>query len=472
MATPGTNGSQCNGMTPRAATDISGAVRLYNDPARVYRGVVRPLLSQGVSGWMLLVAGAAAATLSACQGTRVLTHVHGDTIAEVRAYLAADDDSAAERILPTVASHPLNEIEAALRHLLAAKPSGHPPVGKLPGQRIQVGAGTYHYALYVPESYQGRHVYPLVVCLHGAGFGGETYLERWQPRLNEGFLLACPTINDAAWWSKDAEDLVLAVVSEVSRRYWIDPNRVFLTGMSNGGTGTFLIGLNHADRFAALVPMASALPRALYPLLENARSTRFYIIHGARDQVMPVQYSRDLVSYLQEKGFQVVYREHEKEHPMAGGHFFPKDELPDLVEWLSVRYRLPVPHTLTVVRDRNHTGRLYWVRIDESRGAASFWASERDKDESRRLQEGDWARVDARIDGNTIAVRTERVARYTLLLNRELVNFDQPILVLTNGTISFEGRVTPDAEVLLREARVTPDPERLVLAEVAIAVSE
>ncbi len=435
----------------------------------MYRGVVGSLSLRTISSWVLLIACTVATTLPACQGYRVLTHVHGDTLAEVTAYLAASDVES-EQFLPTISTHPIDEIEAALRVVLAAPPSGQPPVGKLPGQRIPVGKKSFHYALYVPESYNAQHVYPLVVCLHGAGFGGETYLDRWQPRLKDGFLLACPTINDAAWWTKDAEDLVMAVVSEVSRKYWIDPDRIFLTGMSNGGTGTFLIGLNHADRFAALVPMASALPRALYPLLENARATRFYIIHGARDEVMPVRYSRELVSYLQENGFQVVYREHEQEHPMAGGHFFPKEELPDLVEWLSVRHRLPVPGALTVVRDRDHTGRLYWVRIDQSRGAASFWESERDKDESRRLQEGEWARVEARIDGNTIAVRSERVARYTLLLNRELLDLTRPVLVLTNGTVSFEGRVKPDAEVLLRQARATSDPDRLVLAELTITV--
>lgn len=419
----------------------------------------------------MLIVCAVSLALSACQSYRVFTHVHGDTLAEVREYLSADDADA-ERLLATVSTHPVDEVEAALRILLSAPPSGNPPVGMLPGQRIQVGEKTFHYALYVPESYDGGRVYPLIVCLHGAGFGGATYLDRWQPRLKEGFILACPTIDDAAWWTKDAEDLVQAVVSELSLRYWIDPDRIFLTGMSNGGTGTFLIGLNHADRFAALVPMASALPHALYPLLENARSTRFYIIHGARDQVMPVRYSRELVSYLQEHGFQVVYQEHDEEHPVAGGHFFPREELPALVDWLSVRHRLPVPGEITVVRDRDHTGRLYWVRIDESRGAASFWASETDKEESRRLQEGAWARVGARIEGNTVAVRTERVARYTLLLNHELVDLTQPVLVLTNGIVSFEGRVDTDAAVLLRDARTTRDPSRPVLAEVAITVTE
>jgi pimeloyl-ACP methyl ester carboxylesterase len=409
------------------------------------------------------------ALLAGCPSPRQWGPPSPDALAAARAYLAANDADA-ERLLPALAARPVDDLENALHQAIIAPIMRKAPVGKQPGRRFQVGDRTFHYALYVPDSYRAEHAYPLVICLHGAGFGGETYLDRWQPRLKDGFVLACPTIKDAAWWTQDAEALVMAVLGEVSKTYWIDPERVFLTGMSNGGTGVFTIGLNHADRFAALVPMASALPRGLYPLLENARHSRFYVIHGARDEVMPIKYSRDLVSYLQKNGFQVVYREHEKEHPMAGGHFFPQEELPDLVEWLSVRHRLPVPDALTVVRDRDHDGRLYWIRIDESRGAASFWASEFDKDESRRLQDGAWARLEARITDNTIAVRAERVARYTLLLGRDQVDFTRPVTVLTNGAVSFEGRVTPDASVLLRETRKAPDPDRLVVAELSVTV--
>ncbi|HET8760888.1 MAG TPA: prolyl oligopeptidase family serine peptidase, partial [Nitrospiria bacterium] len=273
--------------------------------------------------------------LASCSTHRQWGPASPDTLAAVRAFLSANDTDA-EQLIPALAARPIDHIENALHQAIANPILREAPVGKQPGRRFQVGNRTFHYALYVPDSYRAERAYPLVICLHGAGFGGETYIERWEPRLKDGFLLACPTIKDAAWWTRDAEALVMAVLAEVSRTYWVDPDRVFLTGMSNGGTGVFVIGLNHADRFAALVPMASALPRGLYPLLENGRQSRFYIIHGARDEVMPVKYSRDLVSYLQRNGFQIVYREHEKEHPLAGGHFFPQEELPDLVEWLSV----------------------------------------------------------------------------------------------------------------------------------------
>ena len=86
------------------------------------------------------------------------------------------------------------------------------------------------------------------------------------------------------------------------------------------------------------------------------------------------------------------------------------------------------------------------------------------------MQEGAFARLTAAIDGQTITVATERVARYSLLLNRELLDLDKPIRVVTNGTTSFEGRVTRDAASLLKEARRRPDPIWLAPAAIEIAV--
>jgi len=405
--------------------------------------------------------------LSACGFTRPWGSA--DTTALVRAYLHADDREA-DRLLPALAARPADEIEAALHRALAEPPAGPAPTGMLPDRPIRAGDASFTYALYVPPSYDPSRSYPLILCLHGAGFGGDAYLDRWQPRLKEAYLLACPTVEGGAWWTRDAEALVLAVLAEVSRAYRVDPDRVFLTGMSNGGTGTFLIGLNHADRFAALIPMAAAFPRGLYPLLENAARVPLYLIHGARDQVMPVQYSRDLVDHLRERGFEVVYREHDKEHPVAGGHFFPREELPDLIEWLSARRRTPPPRAVTLVHDRDHLDRLWWARIDETRGAASFWASESDPEESRRVQSGAFARFTASVEGNTVTVVTERVARYSLLLNRELVDFTKSIRVVTNGVTSFDGLIAPDAAALLKEARRQPDPARLAQAVIEIRV--
>jgi predicted esterase len=394
-------------------------------------------------------------------------------VARVAEFLRADDHEA-EQQLPSLAGRRPAELESAIRTVLSGPPLWGelpPKTGKLPNLPIEVEGVTRRYGLYVPPSYQPARSYPLIICLHGAGFDGDTYLERWQPRLGERYLLACPSIEDGAWWTRDGEALVMAVFQEVTRRYHVDRDRVFLTGMSNGGLGTYLIGLNHTDQFAALIPMAGAFPRGFFPLFDNARQTPFYVIHGARDQVIPVQFSRGIVAYLKQEGIPVVYREHDQIHPLAGGHFFPKDELPPLIAWLDAQRRPAPGPALTVVRDRDHADRDAWVRLEQvDPSVGSVWAAIQDDEENSRLVRGAFARLSVIREGNTLRVTAKGVRRYRLLLAPGTVDFQRPVTVVTNGQTSFEGAITPDSRVLLEEARRRPDPAQLVLAAVEINV--
>lgn len=393
-----------------------------------------------------------------------------ELVHQVSAFLQADDQEAAA-LLPPLSDRSVGDLESALRFILESSFQKSVPTGKQPSRTIRVDDTPMRYGLYVPPGYDPSRSYPLIICLHGAGFDGDTYLDRWQPRLGEDYLLACPTRAEADWWSRQGEELVLAVLSEVSHTYHVDPDRVFLTGMSNGGIGTYLIGLNHTDRFAALIPMAGALPKALFPLLDNAKNTPFYIIHSSKDQVMPVQYSRDVAAYLKQNGSPVIYREHDRVHPMAGGHYFPREELPDLLTWLKAQRRMAEPRELDVVRDRDHPGRDAWVRIDEIDSAAgSFWESENHPEESRRLQQGAYARLKARISGNTIFITTEHIVRYSVLVPPDTMDWKKPVLVFTNGRVSFEQLLKPDSRSLLVEARHRPDPGQLAVSTIHIRV--
>jgi hypothetical protein len=251
--------------------------------------------------------------------------------------------------------------------------------------------------------------------------------------------------------------LVLATVSDLRRKYHIDPNRIFLTGMSNGGIGTWLIGMHHAHLFAGLAPMASGLDRVLLPFLENLRNTPVYIIHGAKDQVMPVELSRSIVRELEALGYpHVVYREHEREHPIAGGHYFPQEELPDLVAWLNGQRRNPLPSRLTVVRDATHLQSFHWARLEVTDHIAAFSDDLVDKTDDR-IRRREYAKLDVAVaDANRIEVRTERVRRYSLFLNDRLVDLSKPVTVVTNGRVSFEGMVIPSLRTLLEQARLRP----------------
>ena len=414
---------------------------------------------------LIVLAGAPAPSLAEEAGSAV-----AGLASRVFQYLDASDSDAAERLLQDILSDEGASIDTVSQLIRTGRTYQSQPVGNLPHEQIVIRGQTYPLSLLIPPTYQALKSYSLVVCLHGFGFTGEEYLERWKARLSEDYLLACPTYPSGAWFTRRAEELVLATIRELQARYHIDPNRIFLTGMSNGGIGAWLIGMHHAPVFAGIAPMASGLDHVLMPFLENLRQTPIYMIHGLKDQVMPVDLSRSIARELDVLGYSYVYREHEREHPVAGGHYFPKEELPDLVTWFNSHRREPLPTRLTVVRDGSHFQPFNWVRLDSTDPIAAFSDDLVDK-RDERIKRLVYAKLDVAIrEGNRIEVQTHRVRRYSLFLNESLIDPAKPLTVITNGEVSFARTVTPSVETLLRQARLRQDPQRLFTIHLPIAV--
>ncbi|WHZ29077.1 MAG: hypothetical protein OJF51_003877 [Nitrospira sp.] len=390
----------------------------------------------------------------------------------VARYLETRDSDEAGQLLQRILSDKSATVETVSRIIRDGRTYQSQPVGNLPDEQIVIRGQTYPLSLLVPPAYHASKAYALVICLHGFGFTGEEYLARWRARLGEDYLLACPTYPSGAWFTRRAEELVLETIREVEHRYHIDADRVFLTGMSNGGIGAWLIGMHHAPLFAGLAPMASGLDDVLMPFLANLRNTPVYIIHGAKDRVMPADLSRSIARELDALGYPYVYREHQREHPMAGGHYFPREELPDLVAWFNRQRREPLPTRLTVVRDGSHFQSFNWIRLDATDPIAAFSEDLVDK-RDERIKRRMYARLDASIvETNRIEVKAEHVQRYSLFLNEQLIDVSKPLTVVTNGRLSFEGIVTPSIETLLRQARLRHDPERLFSVHLAIAIAK
>lgn len=390
----------------------------------------------------------------------------------VHEYVMTRDGERAGSLLRSILNEPGATIESVQAVLRAGPRYAPRPVGLLPSQPVQSGGRPRTFGLYVPASYTPDRAYPLVICLHGAGFTGDAYLARWQPRLGERYILACPTLLRGDWWTRTAERLVLATLRTVAARYRIDRDRVFLTGMSNGGIGAWLIGSHHAPLFAGLAPMAGGLDDVLFPFLDNLRNTPVYIIHGRRDQVMPVELSRSIARRLTELGYAFTFREHDHTHPMAGGHFFPRQELPALVAWLDDQRRGPPPHKIVVVRDASHLGTFGWVRIGATDRIAVLTENlveGRDELITNRV----YARLEAEVVGpNRIALRTERVRRVTLFLNGTLIDLSQPVTVLINGREAYSAPVDPSLTTLLRQVRLRGDWSRLYPVELRLSVPD
>jgi pimeloyl-ACP methyl ester carboxylesterase len=385
-------------------------------------------------------------------------------------FLDTGDSDEADRLLHILLSRADVSISSVTQVLQADRPYQNQSMGVLPDEHVTVRGRPYRLSLSIPRGYQPAKQYGLVVCLHGAGFTGEEYLERWQARLGEDYVLACPTYPAGAWFTRRAEELVLATIRDVERHYHVDPDRIFLTGMSNGGIGTWLIGMHHAPLFAGIAPMASGLDDVLLPFLANLRNTPVYMIHGATDQVMPVELSRSIARELGALGYPHVYREHQREHPIAGGHYFPREELPDLVKWMERQRREPLPTRLTVVREGSRFEAFSWVRIEATDRIAAFSDDLIDRGDEW-IKRREYAKLDAAIVGpNRIEVKAERIRRYSVFLNDRLIDTSKPLTVLTNGRVSFEGPVAPSVEILLRQVRLRQDVRHLFSVHLTIQV--
>lgn len=131
---------------------------------------------------------------------------------------------------------------------------------------LAAGGATYPYTVYVPRDYDGTKEWPAILFLHGAGERGDDGLlqtavglpdairrnpERW-PAI--GIFPQAPL---GRQWAGDAEGIALAALEAAGREVRIDSDRVYLTGMSMGGAGTWSLASQNPNRFAAIVPVCA-----------------------------------------------------------------------------------------------------------------------------------------------------------------------------------------------------------------------
>jgi len=175
-------------------------------------------------------------------------------------------------------------------------------------------SGELKYLLYLPPDYQasGDKRWPLMLFLHGSGERGSEVqkvavhgpLKLVKQGTNFPFIIVAPQCPAGETWQNDP---LLQLLDQVEHKYRVDTRRVYLTGLSMGGYGTWSLGLRHPERFAALVPICGGdnlIDVVLGPRDKPADFKRLAIwaFHGAKDNVVPVSESKRLVDQLQKIG--------------------------------------------------------------------------------------------------------------------------------------------------------------------------
>jgi predicted esterase len=275
--------------------------------------------------------------------------------------------------------------------------------------RSTVDASEQPYALYIPHEIDNAKRYPLVVSLHSEDtnhrinlrqvFGlpirsGETNPEdlRQFPARDPGMFVVAPFARGAMDYRGIAEQDVYDVVAEMERRFPIDPDRVYLTGISMGGAAAIRLAVTRPDAWAAVAAVCPSVIWGAEDLAPNALDVPIRLYHGDQDPVAPVATSRAWQRRLVDAGVAAEYVEFPGLRHNAWELAY-RDA--GVFTWLGQFHRNRAPEHVRVAARSYSEGAAYWVRIDG-------------------LTPGLLASVDARRSGAEIVVATSNVDGFTL----------------------------------------------------------
>ena len=170
---------------------------------------------------------------------------------------------------------------------------------------------TTDYLLALPDGYAdgADKEWPLLVFLHGAGERGHDInmvKTHGPPKLIEAgqslpFIVVSPQCPEGGWWSPV---ILNNLLDEVMEAYDVDDDRVYLTGLSMGGFGTWAWASENPDRFAAIAPICGGGdPEEAWKL----RHLPVWVFHGAKDMVVPISSSEVMVNALKDYDAEVEF---------------------------------------------------------------------------------------------------------------------------------------------------------------------
>jgi predicted peptidase len=228
---------------------------------------------------------------------------------------------------------------------------------------VSVNGIVYRYQVYVPANWSKHEKWPVVLFLHGAGERGDDGVLQTDVGIGHAIrerasrfplIIVMPQCRkDNAWVHEDMQAQALAALEQSIHEFHGDRNRIYLTGISMGGYGTWDLADKNPGKFAALVPICGGIhgPK-LFPQLhvglvddpkisdayaETARrvgKTPVWVFHGAADDTVPVEESRKMVQALRAAGANVRYTE----YPGVGHNSWDSAYAePELVSWLLAR---------------------------------------------------------------------------------------------------------------------------------------
>ena len=287
------------------------------------------------------------------------------------------------------------------------------------------------YAMYVPRVLERTRKYPLVISLHGPysnhrlnlrrvfGQGnrpGQSDAEatRSFPQFRDvDFLVASPLARGTMGYQGIPEKDIYDVLADVKKRFPVDEDRVYLTGLSTGGGGALWLGLTRPDVWAAIAPVAPLTIPGTEQFAGNALNLPIKIFQGENDPIVKVQEVRDWHKRLLGLGVPSEYVEYSGVRHNAWDVAYKGAAIFD---WFAKHQRQRYPARVRVATNQYRYASAYWAQIDA-------------------LTPGTLATLDARYSArNKLEVQTNALQAFTLrLANHPMVVRSQALQVTVDG---------------------------------------
>jgi poly(3-hydroxybutyrate) depolymerase len=380
--------------------------------------------------------------------------------------------------------------EEVMKRLKAGRSYGRQKTGRIDiGTRV--GSVALDNVVEVPAEYDPARAWPLRVSLHG-GVGrqppgpGEPPARPLNNRIvSAGEIVLHPrSWFDSAWWTHDQVVNLARLIDRVKRDYNVDESRIYVTGISDGGTGVYFLAMRYATSWAACIPLNGHPSVIANPdtgadgqlYAGNLANCPLRIVNGGRDRLYPAASVVPIIEMFKRTGATMQFQV----YPEAGHDvsWWP-EERARFDAFLAAHRRVAHPEKITWETERtDRYNRFRWLVIDRLGRRGSDSALEDVNTFSpvpimeRQLFERNKpsGRVDAIRRGNSFDVRTRGVQAFTLLISPDVIDLGKPIHVTVNGKPVHDAVVKADVATLVRWAARDNDRGMVYGAELHINV--
>ncbi|HIN49490.1 MAG TPA: hypothetical protein EYM78_02100 [Gemmatimonadetes bacterium] len=350
------------------------------------------------------------------------------------------------------------------------------PLGTLELTHTNRDGFLHRYILMVPASYDPSRSYPVRMYLHGGvfrpdpGAGGSWFRSPDRFASEDHLVIAPLSWSETLWWQAHQVENLRGILNDLKGTYNIDENRVHAMGVSDGGTGVYFLAFRDPTPWSSFLPFIGSPGVLMNPAvgadgrmhLGNLKNRPFFIVNGETDRLYPVSSIRPWLSSFDAIGVDYEFRPQQSGHDVS---WWPS-EAERIDRFAAERRRDPHPESMVWATESPEAyPRAHWLIIDElgstrgdaERDALSAWVASAD---SGIL----WATR----EGNTVEVLAYQVRRFRVLVSPDAFDLTRPIRVEVNGSVAFDGLVSPSVETLLDWAGRDQDRTMLYAAELTL----